>query len=80
MVSPKIIDRIVRDCAEAGVSQIWMYRGIGDGAVSETALEFCELQGIQVVPGYCPYMFLPHPGFFHKAHGFAMKMTGSYPN
>jgi len=31
------------------------------------------------VAGYCPYMFLPQTPFFHRFHGFLMKVTGAYP-
>lgn len=56
-----------------------MYRVGGKGAVSQAALEFCNENGIRVVPGFCPLMFLPDAGWFHRLHGFVMKITGSYP-
>jgi hypothetical protein len=34
---------------------------------------------VDVVPGFCPYMFLPGTPFFHGLHGFVKKVTGSYP-
>jgi predicted CoA-binding protein len=79
MTSPQKTDIVVRDCAEAGIRRIWMYRAAGAGAVSENALQFCEEKGIDVVPGYCPYMFWGDSGFGHRLHGFIMKMMGRYP-
>jgi predicted CoA-binding protein len=70
MTPPEITDQVVRDCAEAGITRIWMHRGAGKGAVSQAAIAFCEQKGIRVVPGYCPYMFLPKAGFIHRLHGF----------
>ncbi len=61
---------VVRDCLEAGISRVWLHRGIGPGAVSPAAVELCRQKGIAVVEGECPYMFLPAAGFFHRAHGF----------
>jgi len=80
MTSPDITDQVIHDCAAAGITQVWMHRGEGVGAVSQDALEFCRANGINVVPGFCAFMFLPNAGFFHKAHGFVMKLTGAYPN
>lgn len=79
MTSPRETERVVRDCAEAGVRQVWMYRAGGQGAVSQQAIEFCRKNSIRVVEGYCPYMFLPATAFPHRAHGFLMKLVGSYP-
>lgn len=79
MTTPAATDGAVRDCVEAGVKRVWMYRGAGPGAVSRTAVEFCEANGISVVPGYCPYMFWNDSGFVHRLHGFVLKLIGQYP-
>jgi predicted CoA-binding protein len=71
--------RVVRDCAEAGIRRVWMYRAAGKGAVSAEAVNFCRANGIQVVEGYCPYMFLPGGSFPHRAHGLLMQLTHRYP-
>ena len=78
MTSPEGTEAVVNDCAEAGVRRVWMYRAGGKGAVSEKAVAFCRERGMQVVPGECPFMFLPHAGF-HRLHGFVRKITGRYP-
>ncbi len=79
MTGPRITDQVVRDCAEAGIRRVWMHRGEGIGAVSRAAVEFCQKNGISVIDGQCPLMFLPQAVFFHRAHGFIKKLTGSYP-
>jgi uncharacterized protein len=79
MTSTRETERVVRDCAEAGVRQVWMYRAGGQGAVSPHAIEFCRKNGIRVVEEYWPYMFLPATAFPHRAHGFLTKLVGSYP-
>ena len=63
-------DEVVRDCAEAGVDSVWMYRAGGKGAVSATAVEFCGEHGIRVIPGECPFMFFENCGFPHSFHGW----------
>ena len=79
MTTPDVTETVVKDCAEAGIGRIWMYRGIGAGSVSEKALAFCEDRGMQVVAGQCPFMFLPQPAGFHRFHGFVRKIMGQYP-
>jgi predicted CoA-binding protein len=76
---PGATEQVVRDCADAGVKHIWMYKGMGQGSVSKAALEFCEANGMNVVAGECPYMFLEGTPFFHRIHGTVKKITGSYP-
>jgi uncharacterized protein len=79
MTPPTVTEGAVRDCFAAGIMRVWMHRGGGTGAVSQGAIDFCRKKGIRVVAGYCPYMFLPRTPFFHKVHGFFMKLTGGYP-
>lgn len=74
-------EQVVHDCAASGVTHVWMHRGAGGGAgaVSREAVEYCAAHGMDVVPGFCPYMFLPGTPFFHGLHAFVKKVTGSYP-
>jgi predicted CoA-binding protein len=72
--------RVVQDCKDAGVRRVWMYRaGQRGGAVSQDAVVFCQQNGIQVVEGHCPFMFLPGTAFPHRARGFLLKLTRRYP-
>jgi len=79
MTGPEATEQVVRDCADAGVTRVWMYRATGRGAVSQKAVDYCEENGIDVVPGECPYMFVQQSGWFHHLHGFLVKLTGKYP-
>ena len=79
LTNPATTDQVVRDCAAAGVHRVWMFRAAGAGAVSAQAVDFCELNGIQVIGGECPYMFFPHAGLPHRIHGFVRKFFGNYP-
>ena len=79
ITTPDVTETVVNDCAEAGIRRIWMYRGIGKGSVSERAVAFCEERGMEVVPGQCPFMFLPETAGFHRFHGFVRKIMGRYP-
>ena len=79
MTSPEATETVVNDCAEAGIRRVWMYRAAGQGSVSAKAVEFCLGRGMLVVPGQCPFMFLPDTAGFHRFHGFVRKITGRYP-
>jgi predicted CoA-binding protein len=79
LTKPSVTAEVVCECQQAGIERIWMYRAAGAGAVSATAVEFCESHGMQVVAGECPFMFWPNAGFGHKLHGFCKKLVGSYP-
>jgi predicted CoA-binding protein len=71
---------VVQECARAGIHRIWMYRAIGAGSVNASAVRFCQENDMSVVDGECPFMFLPHSAFPHRAHGFCRKLFGHYPS
>jgi predicted CoA-binding protein len=79
MTSPEATGAVVRDCADAGIGRVWMYRAAGKGAVSEKAVAFCRGRGIKLIPGECPLMFMADTASFHHFHGFLRKITGRYP-
>ena len=77
--APDATGQAVRECNQADIRNIWIYKSISDGGDHERAVEFCRLRGSTIVEGYCPFMFLPHPGLVHRVHRFLMKVGGSYP-
>lgn len=80
LTAPGLNDQLVRDCAEAGIQRVWFY-GVSDrSSENAAAIAYCRQQGMSVVPGYCPYMFLPRAPFFHRIHGFVARLTGQYPH
>lgn len=79
MTAPTVTDQIVEECADSGISKVWMYSAGKAGAVTEHAVNFCASRGMSVIPGECPYMFLPKPGCIHGLHGFIRKIRGRYP-
>jgi predicted CoA-binding protein len=79
LTSPEITERVVEDCVAAGVTQLWMHRASGRGAVSISAVETCRRHGISVIAGECPFMFFPQTGFPHRIHGLIRKIFGTFP-
>jgi predicted CoA-binding protein len=59
--SAEIADKTMRECAELGITHVWMHRGPGAGSVSETAAQYGRERGIRVINGGCPCMFGPTP-------------------
>jgi predicted CoA-binding protein len=49
VVPPKVTKQIVKVCMKLGIKKIWMQ----PGSESETALNFCKENNIQVVHGVC---------------------------
>jgi predicted CoA-binding protein len=79
LTHPSVTDLVVRDCTQAGVRHVWMYRAGGSGAVSRQAVAYCQSNGINLVEGECPFMFLQGASWPHRVHGFCRKVLGRYP-
>jgi predicted CoA-binding protein len=75
----EVIDQGLRECSQARIQKIWIFKSVNDGANHEHAVEFCSLRGSSVVEGYCPMMFLPRAGLIHRLHRFLMKVAGNSP-
>jgi uncharacterized protein len=69
----------MRECAELGISRVWMHRGPGAGSVSAEATSYGRERGITVIPGGCPLMFEPASDGAHKAMKFIFTLTGTIP-
>jgi len=72
-------EQAVRECHAAGVKTLWLYGVAGMKGQNDPVLKFCTENNIDVVPGYCPFMFMPESSVFHHFHGFLFKMVGKYP-
>ena len=69
---------VVRQCVDRGVTDVWLFQGIGSaGAVSTDALRLCDEHGIEVIAGACPLMFLEPVGWFHRLHRSARRHRGA---
>ncbi len=79
MTPPAVTDRLVRECADAGIHRVWLFRGGGQGSATADTVRFCKERGLTVVAGECPFMFLPRSGLVHRVHGLVRRVCGSYP-
>ena len=79
ITTPAVAERVLGQCAAAGIRKVWLYGGLGGGATSEETVQAAEALGLEAVSGLCPYMFLPGTPAFHTMHAWGKKVTGSYP-
>jgi predicted CoA-binding protein len=76
---PETAEATIRECADLGISRVWMHRGPGQGSVSQAAAEYGRRHGITVIEGGCPCMFDPTADPGHKAMRFVLTLTGNVP-
>jgi predicted CoA-binding protein len=72
LANPKVAEQIVGQCVELGIKHVWMHCMMGTKpglaasmtSVSQSAVDLCKANGIEVIPGSCPNQFL-NPDFGH---------------
>jgi predicted CoA-binding protein len=72
LANPKVTEQVVGQCMELGIKYVWMHCMMGTKpglaasmtSVSQSAVEMCKANGIEVIPGSCPNQFL-EPDFGH---------------
>jgi predicted CoA-binding protein len=75
---PSVAAAVVRDCAAAGVTHVWMHRLMGQGSVDPEAVRLCEENGIAVIAGACPMMYVA-PDLGHRCFRWILGLTGGLP-
>ena len=76
---PERADATMRECANLGITHVWMHRSFGAGSVSTSATEYGREHGITVIDGGCPLMFDPAADSFHKMMRPVLACTGKVP-
>jgi len=83
LTNAKVTDQIIQQCVELGIKHVWMHcmmgtkPGLASGmtSVSQSAIEMCEANGIEVIPGSCPNQFIK-PDFGHSMMRGLWSMLG----
>ena len=70
---------VVQECAELNVRRVWLHRSFGGGSVSDEAADVGRQNGITVIAGACPMMFLPRADIGHRCMRWVLGLTGSLP-
>jgi uncharacterized protein len=76
---PDTAEATMRECAELGITRVWMHRSFGTGSVSATATEYGRAHGITVIDGGCPLMFAPTSDPAHRVMRRICALAGTVP-
>ena len=76
-VPSDLTEKIVDQCIDTPIKRVWMIRGMGRGAYTEEAHRKCAENGIEVVYGFCPMMFMGEG--MHKFHFWLRTRFGKLP-
>lgn len=79
VVPPAEQTKVALECVRAGIKRLWIHEHVMKGVSDPKAIYHCEEGGIEVITGYCPFMFLPGTGFPHNVHGMVTKWLGAHP-
>lgn len=74
-VPPAESEHVVREAAGAGIRRVWLQ----PGAESFEVIQFCEVNGIEVIHGECVLMFAPPVRSIHRCHRWLWSTLGRLP-
>jgi len=79
---PEVTNAIVHQCADAGIRRVWMHQSLmkAGTSVSPEAVRVCQEQGISVIAGACPMMFVRGADFGHRCMRLMLRLTGGLPH
>ena len=78
VTNPNHAEEIVLDAAASGVTHVWMHDNtFAPTSISEKAVTYGEAQGIKIIAGGCPMMFLE---FGHKCIKWVLGAMGRHPS
>ena len=72
---PRVAVELVRQCAAAGVGQVWFHRSLGGGSVAPEAVRECAERGLRCIVGGCPLMYCAPVDPFHRCLGWFLNLT-----
>jgi predicted CoA-binding protein len=76
---PDRAEATMKECANLGITQVWMHRSFGGGSVSDTATRYGREHGITVIDGGCPCMFGLTADTGHKVMRVFATIAGNVP-
>jgi len=79
MVDADHAAQVVQECADRGITRVWLHKGVGASSVSDAAIALAHDRGLAVIDGACPLMFVAHPGLVHRLHRRELHLTGRLP-
>ncbi len=70
---------LVRQSAERGVRTVWFHRSIGEGSVSQAAVDEARKLGLHTIVGGCPLMYCAPVDPFHRCMCAVLRWRGRVP-
>jgi hypothetical protein len=80
VVPPSEQTKVALEIAQTGIRKVWIHEHVMKGITNPRAIYHFEEAGIDVISGYCPFMFMPGAGFPHNLHRRITKWMGGAPN
>jgi len=75
-VPPAQAEKVVKEAKETGITKVFLQQG----SQSETAVKYCEENGIDCVSNECILMFAQPAAFIHRAHKWVWGVFGKLPS
>ncbi|MEW6368214.1 MAG: CoA-binding protein [Acidobacteriota bacterium] len=76
MTPAGVTSEILQECAARSIRRVWLHGTGGKCKVPAAGVESLRRDGMVVIAGLCPFMFMPQSGFFHRFHGWIEKVSG----
>ncbi len=73
------VTETLRSCAGRGIKDVWVYGVMGEKEVPADAIAAASELGMNLIPGFCPFMFLKDAPFPHRLHGWIWRLLGKIP-
>lgn len=77
--APDVSADVVRECRERGIEHVWLHRSFGAGSVSAEAATLGGQNGMRLIAGGCPMMFLPEADVGHRCMRWVLNLMGRLP-
>jgi len=74
-IPPAQAENVLREVKQAGINKVWLQQG----SQSESAVKYCEENGIDCVSNECILMFAQPSAFIHRAHKWIWGVMGKLP-
>jgi hypothetical protein len=76
---PQLTAAIVRECADLGITRVWLHRAFGTGSFSAEAAAIARACNLTLIPGGCPAMFCAPVDRSHRCLRWLLDITHHLP-
>ena len=76
---PRVSIDVVRQCLDAGIRRVWFHRSLGQGSVSEDAVQECQARGVHCIVGSCLLMYCEPVDGAHRCFRWWLRLWRRVP-